>query len=72
MKRNKKGIILLSLILILSSGFNSCKILRPSDMFNIEEDYPLSEFEPSKKEYEIKPIGEVEAVNKLLYFCFNC
>ena len=60
MTKNKKGILLLIFIILISSGFNSCKILRPSDMFNVEEDYPLSDFKPSKKEYEIKPFDKLQ------------
>ncbi|HOY39822.1 MAG: polysaccharide biosynthesis/export family protein [Bacteroidales bacterium] len=36
-------------------SLSSCKILRPTEMFKENKDYPISEFKPSEKEYRIKP-----------------
>ncbi len=49
-----KTILIISLILI-TILLNSCKILRPSEMFKENKEYPVSEFKPSEKEYRIKP-----------------
>ncbi len=57
--RNKLNIfILISTILALLS-LSSCRTLRPSEMFMTDEDYPIAEFEPSEKEYEIKPFDKL-------------
>ncbi len=53
-----KHFIILSLLLIIIS-FNSCKVLRPSDMFEVDEEYPISNFEASKKEYVIQPYDKI-------------
>src|SRR6056297_2890651 len=58
LRQPKTRLILLSFILIIS-GLQSCKTLRPSEMFRIEDDYPLSEFEPQEKEYKIKPFDKI-------------
>jgi polysaccharide biosynthesis/export protein len=49
--------LLIGVLLLLS--LNSCRILRPSEMFMIDSDYPLSEFKPSEKEYLIKPFDKL-------------
>lgn len=50
---------LLIVLAIISISLTSCRSLRPSEMFIIEDDYPLAEFEPSEKEYEIKPFDKL-------------
>ncbi len=37
----------------------SCRTLRPSEMFQVSDDYPLAEFKPSEKEYRIKPFDKL-------------
>lgn len=43
------------LILGLLFSQSSCKLLKPTEMLIEGPDYPISEFEPSKVEYEIQP-----------------
>lgn len=40
---------------LATTMLNSCKVLRPSEMFKENKEYPISEFKPSEKEYKIKP-----------------
>ncbi|MDD2198218.1 MAG: polysaccharide biosynthesis/export family protein [Bacteroidales bacterium] len=47
------------LVLVLLIGLNSCKILRPSEMFIVDEEHPIAEFKPSEKEYKIKPFDKL-------------
>lgn len=57
---NFKRIALYSLLLVLMLGsLNSCRILRPTEMLQVEDDYPLSEFKPSEKEYKIKAFDKL-------------
>lgn len=44
---------------IISFFLNSCSILRPSEMFQIEDEYPVSQFEASEKEYVIQPYDKI-------------
>ncbi|MGC9330879.1 MAG: polysaccharide biosynthesis/export family protein [Bacteroidales bacterium] len=53
----KYGIIFMLASVGLS--MHSCRTLRPSEMFQISEDYPLAEFKPSEKEYRIKPFDKL-------------
>ena len=61
-KTNK---ILINIIFVLSLCFllSSCNIInktmKPSEMFITDKDYPVSEFEPSKKEYIIAPFDRI-------------
>jgi polysaccharide biosynthesis/export protein len=57
----KKKLIfpILFLALVLLVFTNSCKILRPTEMFIVDDDYPISNFEPSKKEYVIQPYDKI-------------
>lgn len=51
--------IIISVTIILLS-MTSCRSLRPSEMFIVDEDYPISEFEQtSSKEYQIKPFDKL-------------
>jgi polysaccharide export outer membrane protein len=52
-------LVLLTLFAIITIGLNSCKVLRPSEMFIVEKDHPISEFKPSEKEYKIKPFDKL-------------
>ncbi len=54
----KKTIFLAFLVFTLLS-VNSCRTLRPSDMFYTEKNFPISDFEPSKNEYIIKPYDKI-------------
>ncbi len=59
MKKHNKLIIFISLFVLLL-GTNSCRILRPSEMFiTKEEDFPTSEFKVGEKEYKIKPFDKL-------------
>lgn len=53
----KIGVILYILLSIIV--FNSCKTLRPSEMFLTDEDFPVSNFEASKKEYVIQAFDNI-------------
>ena len=53
-----KILFISSLILTIFFG-NSCRLLRPSDMFKTDKDYPKSEFEVSKNEYIIQPFDKI-------------
>lgn len=46
-------------LFIFSFFLSSCSILRPSEMFQVDEEYPVSSFEVSKKEYVIQPYDKV-------------
>jgi polysaccharide biosynthesis/export protein len=46
------------LVLVLLS-LGSCRSLRPSEMFQTDETYPVASFEPSKTEYIIKPYDKI-------------
>ncbi|MFP4662825.1 MAG: polysaccharide biosynthesis/export family protein [Bacteroidales bacterium] len=59
MLRYKKKIIILFSFVLIIMGFESCQVLRPSEMFQIGDDYPLAEFESSQKEYKIKPFDKL-------------
>jgi polysaccharide biosynthesis/export protein len=50
-------IILLVFILLIS--LNSCKVLRPSEMFIVDKEHPIAEFQASEKEYRIKPFDKL-------------
>ncbi len=47
------------ILVAIALSFSSCRSLRPSEMFIIEDDYPIAEFEPSEKEYKIKPFDKL-------------
>lgn len=57
--QSRNYIYLLIVLATISLSLSSCRSLRPSEMFIIDDDYPLSEFEPSEKEYEIKPFDKL-------------
>jgi polysaccharide biosynthesis/export protein len=46
----------LAIMLIVAQ---SCRTLRPSEMFQIQNDYPIADFQPSEKEYKIKPFDKL-------------
>lgn len=54
----KKTFILIIIILIVLFN-NSCKVLRPSEMFQTDNTYPVSSFEPSKNEYVIQAFDRI-------------
>lgn len=56
MKNKLHIILIISIAAILS---NSCKVLRPSEMFQTDENYPVSKFEPSKNEYVIQAFDRI-------------
>lgn len=49
----------LSVLLLILLSLPSCGVLRPSEMFITDENYPVSQFEASKKEYNIKPFDKL-------------
>lgn len=53
-----KYFIIISL-LIVTTSFNSCRLLRPSEMFETDDEYPVSNFEASEKEYVIQPYDKL-------------
>jgi len=55
----KIRIILFLSIIIAFLTLNSCQTLRPSEMFQTDETYPVSGFEPSRQEYIIKPYDKI-------------
>jgi len=55
----KNKYIVIIIILLVTVTFNSCKTLRPSEMFEVDDAYPVSSFEASKKEYVIKPYDKI-------------
>ncbi|MEJ5266468.1 MAG: polysaccharide biosynthesis/export family protein [Bacteroidales bacterium] len=54
----KKKFLLFYLVILVFIA-NSCKVLRPSEMFQTDENYPVSDFEPSKNEYIIHPYDRI-------------
>ncbi|MGM0649696.1 MAG: polysaccharide biosynthesis/export family protein [Bacteroidota bacterium] len=54
-----KNYAVLFISVTLFIGMQSCRTLRPSEMFQINNDYPLSEFKPNEKEYRIKPFDKL-------------
>lgn len=48
-----------SIIILILLTVNSCRTLRPSEMFQTEEGHAVSSFEPSKNEYIIKPYDKI-------------
>lgn len=52
---------ILTVLIFLTVLFtaNSCRTLRPSEMLQTDETYPVSSFEPSKMEYVIKPYDRI-------------
>lgn len=56
MKIKLSGILGIIVILLF---FNSCKTLRPSEMFQTDNEYPVNSFEASKLEYVIKPYDKI-------------
>ncbi len=57
MKSYRKTFILIIKLFCVGLLFyaTSCKIIRPTEMLIEGPDYPISDFEPSKVEYEIQP-----------------
>ncbi|HBX52678.1 MAG: hypothetical protein A2275_17465 [Bacteroidetes bacterium RIFOXYA12_FULL_35_11] len=49
----KKINLYIIISVILLTGLNSCKLLRSTEMFNVEKDYKYSEFKTPEKEYRI-------------------
>jgi len=54
-----KHILLLFVLLSFVILFNSCRVLRPTEMFQTDEEYPVTSFESSKKEYVIQPYDKI-------------
>lgn len=48
-------------ILVLVS-FNSCKLLRPTEMLTVEADYKYAEFKAPQKEYKIAPYDKLNLI----------
>lgn len=55
----KQSFKYIAVVAILTLSLNSCKLLRPSEMFITDDQYPISSFEPSKQEYEIQPFDVI-------------
>lgn len=55
----KNKIIFIIFFAILIVSLNSCRSLRPSEMFQTDDEYPESTFEASKTEYVIKPYDKI-------------
>jgi polysaccharide biosynthesis/export protein len=59
--RNTYKIITLPLLFVLMVILsNSCKVLNPTEMLIEGQEYPISGFEPSKKEYVIQLYDEIQ------------
>ncbi len=51
----RSKIFIPAILILVTMSLSSCKVLRPSDMFQEHKDHPILEFKPSEKEYKIKP-----------------